>query len=193
MNLGAKGKWMEGGNDAVKILICPVLYCTTTESDLIVLPVKWTSGLYSLNHHLLNSHTHSLTLSLTLIYSRTHSLTHCGVLLSLPGLWWPGDPGGHDDGSRDGTQLWHGAWQRHQVQLSSGQVHHGRHQRVGNLATASLVLSAPRMSVRPIKIYVAVRVRCTTLSYDDDLPWVLSVFEHLPRPESLGNQTVLQV
>ena len=57
---------MEGRIDAVKILICPVLFCTTTESDLIVLPMKWASGLYSLNHHsLTHSLTHSLPRSLT--------------------------------------------------------------------------------------------------------------------------------
>ena len=82
---------MEGRNDAVKILICPVLSCTTTESDLIVLPMKLTSGLYSLNHHLLNSLTHSLTFSLTHSHLLTHSLTHslrCVVVTARTMMAW---------------------------------------------------------------------------------------------------------
>ena len=69
------------------------------------------------------------------------------LLLLLIGLWWVGDSGSHNDGAWDGTQLWHGARQRHQVQLSSGQVHHGCNQRVGSLATYLQTGSASGMNL----------------------------------------------
>ena len=46
---------MEGRIDAVELVLCPLLFCTTTGyCDSIVLPMKWVNGLYSLNHQSIN-------------------------------------------------------------------------------------------------------------------------------------------